>query len=206
MYNMYKIHYNKSILYVIKPSEIESHKNSSFITSNEINVKLTNNLLTNFLEFKTNELVIANENPQLVIDKLKNKLKYIEAAGGVVQNQFEEILIIYRLNKYDLPKGKCEVGEIIEQTAIREVEEECGISNLQITEQLKSTYHIYKLNDKYILKQTFWFKMRTHKQELTPQKEEDIQSATWASSELKNEILSNTYPTLEDLVRQAFNY
>lgn len=203
---MYKIHFNQSAIYILQPSEIESYKNSSFLTSKEINVDITYHLLSNFLEGKIEPLIIAHDNPKFVVEKLKQKLTYIEAAGGVVQNEFNEILIIDRLNKYDLPKGKCEPDESIEQTALREVEEECGVTDLQIVEQLLSTYHIYKHKQRHILKQTYWFRMKTHKQKLTPQKAENIRSAQWMGANRKNEILANTYPTLESHINNAFNY
>ena len=70
--------------------------------------------------------------------------------------------MIFRNSKWDLPKGKLEVGENIQECAIREVEEECGISNLEIVSELSSTYHTYEMNGKAILKRTYWFKMNTN--------------------------------------------
>ena len=82
----------------------------------------------------------------------------VSAAGGLVLNSKEEILFIYRSNKWDLPKGSIEKGESIEETAIREVEEECGIFNLKVIKPLLTTFHIYFQNGMK-LKETFWFLM-----------------------------------------------
>ena len=81
----------------------------------------------------------------------------IEAAGGIVYNNQDELLMIFRNGKWDLPKGKLEQGETKQQCAIREVEEECGVSGLNIINQVQNTYHTYFDNDASILKTTYWF-------------------------------------------------
>ena len=57
----------------------------------------------------------------------------IYAAGGIVYNNSQQILMIFRNNFWDLPKGKLELNEKIEDCAIREVEEETGVKELIIT-------------------------------------------------------------------------
>lgn len=124
----------------------------------------------------------------------------IAAAGGKVRNLKKELLWIKRLGKWDFPKGKIEEGETIETAAVREVEEECGIVDLQILKPLPSTYHIYKLKNSLILKQTFWFEMKTSdNSELVPQLEEDIEQAVWMSEENSFKALQNTYPSIRRL-------
>ena len=136
-------------------------------------------------------------------ESFKNSFLLIEAAGGFVLNEKQETLCIYRLAKWDLPKGKLEEGEKIEECAIREVEEECGIENLKITSPVFHTYHTYVLKGKRILKRTHWYKMVTHNQELTPQTEEDITEVIWADSEKITTIQNNTYPNIK-LVLERF--
>jgi ADP-ribose pyrophosphatase YjhB (NUDIX family) len=52
--------------------------------------------------------------------------KIVMAAGGLVENEHGEILLIYRKKHWDLPKGKLDAGETLEECAVREVEEETG--------------------------------------------------------------------------------
>ena len=116
-------------------------------------------------------------------DDFTGLYKIIEAAGGVVTNPNGEILFIFRLGWWDLPKGKIEKGESIESAALREVEEETGCSNLKLGRKLLETYHTYKLKKgKRVLKKTYWFHMEAEKQELIPQTEENIELAQWMSS------------------------
>ncbi len=122
--------------------------------------------------------------------------RIIEAAGGIVFNNQNEVLMIYRLNRWDFPKGKVEFGEICQRTAVREVQEETGIRGLKVGDSLPITYHTYELHEEKILKMTYWFKMDAPKQHLTPQKEEDITQAVWVPFSEVNEKLENSYSSL----------
>ena len=126
----------------------------------------------------------------------------IEAAGGLVYNLDNQLLMIFRNGKWDLPKGKLEVGEKIEQCAMREVEEECGISGLTITQQLQETYHTYEINGQKILKRTYWFKMKTSfKGNLVPQTKERITEAVWVDKEDIAEKLENSFGNIAELFK-----
>jgi len=121
-----------------------------------------------------------------------------KAAGGKVLNSKGEVLFIYRLNKWDLPKGKLEKGESITECAIREVEEECGISNLGIEKELQTTYHIFERKDNTILKITYWFLMKTnYSGNLIPQLEEDITQVVFKNEEEISVALKNTYENIK---------
>lgn len=123
--------------------------------------------------------------------------KIIEAAGGLVQNADGNFLFIHRLEKWDLPKGKLEKGETVEQGAVREVEEECGISGVQISGHIIDTYHTYLLKGKRILKRTYWYAMKYHGTEsLIPQGEEGITDAVWLSSEQAEKALMKSYSSI----------
>ncbi|MBE0423502.1 MAG: NUDIX domain-containing protein [Lutibacter sp.] len=130
--------------------------------------------------------------------KFQSYFKSQIAAGGKVLNANNEVLFIYRFNKWDLPKGKLDKDESISECAIREVEEECGITNLQIEKPLETTYHIYQEKGKTILKTTFWFLMHTDfVGELTPQLEEGIEQVVFMNgTEVKN-ALENTYENIK---------
>ena len=126
----------------------------------------------------------------------------IEAAGGLVFNKDGDILMIFRNGKWDLPKGKLEKEESIEKCAIREVNEECGIGDLQIVKQLTDTYHTYELNGRKILKRTFWFKMKTgYNRQLIPQTKEGITKAVWVKQHEIIEKLQNSYGNIIELLK-----
>jgi 8-oxo-dGTP pyrophosphatase MutT (NUDIX family) len=127
--------------------------------------------------------------------------KSIEAAGGLVFNPENHLLIIKRLGKWDLPKGKIDPGEKTEEAAIREVEEECGISKLHIVEKLTVSYHSYKLHGHRFLKVTHWFLMNSiFKGRLVPQEEENITEATWVDLSLINVAEMDTYNSIKDIL------
>ena len=124
--------------------------------------------------------------------------KVQKAAGGKVINLKNEILFIYRFNKWDLPKGKIEKGESAKEAAIREVKEECGIENLIIQKALPTTHHIFEYNNKFILKTTYWFLMKSsYKGALEPQAEEGIEIAKFMNENEIEEALSSTYKNIK---------
>ena len=109
-----------------------------------------------------------------------------------------EVLFIFRNKKWDLPKGGIEKGEEIEDTAIREVEEETAVKGLKIIRKLPKTYHIFKRNGRYKLKITHWFEMTsTFSGELIPQAEEGIEKVAWLNPEQIQEALKNSYENIK---------
>ena len=121
--------------------------------------------------------------------------KVIEAAGGIVQHRSsKKFLFIYRNQKWDIPKGRIEEGESVQYAAIREVEEETGVTDLVITRTLPTTLHLFHRNGKYRLKKTYWYAMETDFQgELNPQEEEGIQKAEWVKREAIPALFENAY-------------
>jgi 8-oxo-dGTP pyrophosphatase MutT (NUDIX family) len=129
--------------------------------------------------------------------------KEVSAAGGLVINEHNELLVIHRRGMLDLPKGKLEKGESIEENAIREVAEETGITGHVLQKQLPSTYHIYELG-KWCLKTTYWFMMEVQGAgPLSPQVEEEIFAAEWVKMDHICENLPDTYPTIRETIRHA---
>ncbi|QXP74247.1 NUDIX domain-containing protein [Tenacibaculum sp. HL-MS23] len=127
----------------------------------------------------------------------KMKFKVLVAAGGLVLNDKKEILFIYRGSKWDLPKGRQEKGENIKETAIREVEEECGITNLKIDKKLIKTYHFFIQKGKHRLKETHWYLMSSsYKGILTPQLEEGITKVMFKDAEATNKALKSTFSNI----------
>ena len=123
------------------------------------------------------------------------------AGGGKVYNDIGEILFIYRNDKWDLPKGRAEGKEVIEDTAMREVEEETGVEGLSISKQLPTTYHIFKRNGKYRIKITYWFEMNTsYSGKLTPQIKEGITKVKWLNEKEADAALENSYANIRALI------
>jgi 8-oxo-dGTP pyrophosphatase MutT (NUDIX family) len=158
-----------------------------------------------FEEFIQNIFNPKNEGICLICNDLnlnwkqfKSHFKIQKAAGGKVFNHLNEVLFIYRFDKWDLPKGKLEKGETIEQCAIREVEEECGITNLNIENKLETTYHIFERKDKLILKISHWFLMKTnYSGALKPQIEEGISEVVFKNEAETIEALKNSYENIK---------
>lgn len=134
---------------------------------------------------------------ELAWQAFKQNFTVIEAAGGVVMKN-QEMLFIYRNGKWDLPKGKLEINESIQLCAVREVEEECGISQLTIIKEIATTYHTYRQAEENILKITYWFLMDCKDESpLTPQIEEGIEFVEWKNEQAVQLALENTYPNIK---------
>lgn len=130
----------------------------------------------------------------------------IIAAGGIVMNEERKILFQYRKGKWDLPKGKLDEGETIEECAIREVEEETGLKDIELGELVGITHHSYVEDEREIDKPTYWFAMKVFgEQKLVPQIEEGIHDLRWvAENELSN-YLSDTYVNIVEIVEKYFD-
>ncbi len=126
----------------------------------------------------------------------------IKAAGGLVSNEENKYLFIFRNGKWDLPKGKLDKGENSRVAAIREVQEECGISVDSSGDKICNTYHIYEMNGARVLKKTSWYWMRAdHQENLIPQAEEGITDARWLAAGDFMLVRQNTYPLIQDLIK-----
>jgi len=144
--------------------------------------------------------LVGKKEEKLLKNFLK-KLPNVIAGGGKVYNEEGKILFIYRNNKWDLPKGKVEGKETIEETAIREVEEETKVKKLKITKPLPTTYHIFKRRGRYRIKITYWFEMSTNSQgKLKPQKKEGITKTKWLGKKKVKKALENSYANIKLLV------
>ncbi len=147
------------------------------------------------------QLVFMNRAVKKNFALFAESFSIIEASGGLIQNDSGRYLFIFRNGKWDLPKGKIDRGETARKAAIRECEEECGISRLKIIQPLPATYHIYELKKQFILKKTHWFEMRSDFQgQLIPQTEEGITETIWAKPSDYRRICRNTYPSVLDVM------
>ena len=150
---------------------------------------------------------------------LKRRMRWVRAAGGIVHDEAGNMLLIRRNGRWDLPKGKVEPGETLLQAALREVEEETGISvgsgqwivdstQVQILPTTHyplptKTYHIFNLYGGWHLKQTSWFAMTAKKQPAVPQQEEGITEVVWVAPDEWYRRLQHSYGTLRTLSAQV---
>lgn len=129
--------------------------------------------------------------------------KKIVAAGGLVRNDRNELLMILRKGHWDLPKGKLDEGESIEQCAVREVEEETGLQEIQLGELISVTIHHYTENNEDIEKETHWYKMRVHgNPQLIPQAEENITDIHWVKNETLPQYTATTYKNIREVIEK----
>lgn len=141
-----------------------------------------------------------------IFKSIKHSLLFIKAAGGIVKNDLNQVLFIFRNGKWDLPKGKMERGEDSRTAAIREVEEECGIKIDSSGKKIANTYHVYEKDGQLVLKKTAWYSMRADKTvKLIPQIEEGITEVRWLSKSELSMVRDNTYPLIRELTGYVQN-
>ncbi|WP_163322288.1 NUDIX hydrolase [Draconibacterium mangrovi] len=151
------------------------------------------------------ETVVEHPDVEKLFQNFRTAFLPVDAAGGVVKRG-GKLLFIFRNGKWDLPKGKIDKGESVETAALREVEEECDITNHSIVKALPSTYHIYKSPYKqtlgqWVFKETFWFEMDYQGSERPiPQQEEGITEVRWFFPNELDEVFENTYENLKALI------
>jgi len=132
--------------------------------------------------------------------------KVISAGGGVVYNEAKKVLVMKRLGKWDLPKGKADKGEKFRETAAREVTEECNVE-VAVLRKVCTTWHTYRIHGKRILKRTKWYKMDClNDTEMTPQVEEDIEELRWMNRNEIAEAMKNSYASIRFVLRSAGEY
>ena len=192
---------NKSLIISESPLKIKNHIELSIdINKNKWEKALREEFLKNILK---NNIYIHSKKPKKIFNLLFKEYKIIKAGGGIVEwnNRF---LLIKRNGLWDIPKGKCEKNESIEETSIREVEEECNINKLSIEYKICTTFHTYKLNKKKVLKKTHWYKM-THNGngETKPQLNEGITECKWFEKNEINEIKKSTYLSIKQVLLKS---
>ncbi len=150
--------------------------------------------------------VFAQESAcETFIQDFRDKFSNVDTAGGLVENEKGEYLMIYHRKRWSLPKGHVEWREDPEQAALREVKEETGISELELVEQMDNTYHTFKKGRKWIFKTTKWYKMRSHSsEELIPQEEEHISEIRWINPTNWAEVEPEAFPQIKHVMKKAF--
>lgn len=196
---MYKVFYNEKML-ILSEKPLDGIKNLLFSTDSQFDEALAK-LRNSTIE----KLNIYYHNVEKLLGHLKSHFDSLDAAGGVVENEHNEILFIYRLGKWDLPKGKVEKGETTEVAAVREVVEECGIEAPDLGELITVTYHIYFQKD-FKFKSVYWYKMKFNgKKTPIPQNEEGIEIAAWKPKNELKTLMGNTYENIKIVIEQYLN-
>lgn len=172
------------------------NENNNFLTQT-FKEELIDEIIYKLKSGKINGINLFSKDLEKDWALFKSHFKIIIAAGGLVFNKKDEILFICRANKWDLPKGRLEEGEDIQTTALREVEEECGITHLTIVHFLTTTYHFFVKKREKRIKETHWFLMHSDfNGTLTPQREEGITKAVFKNKIDTENALKNTYANI----------
>ena len=190
---MYKVFVNDKPLFLT--NEIQKETDFQLFLLESVDIK---ELIIKIFKNKVDKAFLYHPDEKEMMKKLKSKIPVEKAGGGLVYNNKNEVLFIFRNKKWDLPKGGIEKGEEIEDTAIREVEEETGVKGLKIIRKLPKTYHIFKRNGRYKLKITHWFEMRTSfNEKLIGQVEEGIEKVEWKTPNEIQVALTNSYENIK---------
>ncbi|MBS1588943.1 MAG: NUDIX domain-containing protein [Bacteroidetes bacterium] len=152
--------------------------------------------------------IIEDISPKALTDELHRLFEPIDAGGGVVTNEDGGVLMIYRRGKWDLPKGKLDEGEAIDECALREVSEETGLNQLTLGDKICDTYHVYSQGGENLLKRTAWYRMQgTKKEVLMPQKAENILEARWIAESDLAPVVFKSYEAIREVLKIAgFNW
>jgi 8-oxo-dGTP pyrophosphatase MutT (NUDIX family) len=190
---MYKVFVNDRPLFLT--NQVQKETDFKLFLLESIDIK---KLIVKIFQNKIQYAFLYHPDEKLIMKTLKAKIPVVKAGGGLVYNSKGEVLFIFRNGKWDLPKGGTEKSETMEETAIREVEEETGVTDLKITNKLQKTYHIFKRNGRYKLKVTYWYEMQTDFNG-TPQGQEDegIEKVAWIKPEEIPTVLANSYENIK---------
>lgn len=195
---MYKVFVNDKPLFLT--NEISKETNFQIFLLESIDIK---QLIVKMFQNKIQKAYLYYPDEKEIMKTLKSKISVSKAGGGLVYNKEGAVLFIYRGGKWDLPKGGTEKGEDIEETAMREVEEETGVNKLKITKKLQKTYHVFKRNGIYKLKITHWFEMHSDFEGIPiGQLEEGIEKVAWILPSEMPEILKKSYENIKLLFEE----
>ncbi len=199
---MYKVFVNEKKLTLSKhPGDFTKKLRFEGFATLEIAVDLLENT-------SCPEMNVYGDNIEEIWEDFTHMFKVVEAAGGVVRNNENEVLFIRRLGKWDLPKGKIEKDEAVEHAALREVAEETGLEEMNLEEFVNNTFHIYtERNGEKILKTTFWYKMHfTGNEEPKPQLEEGISEVSWKSkTQIMEEVMPMTFNNIKIILNDYWD-
>lgn len=183
---------DRELLFATEPRE------GYYVVSAEAEVPLARAKVITFLE-TYNSVEILSPEPQSAFEAFARQMKWVEAAGGVVESDRGDVVMISRNGRWDLPKGHREEGESFAECAAREAEEETGVKVESVGRLLCTTLHCYNLYGRWEMKHTAWYEMTASTLELTPQSEEGIVSAEWVAMDDVAERIKDSFPTIKSV-------
>lgn len=202
---MYKIYINRTKVTLLPTAEVPSdflNSDKRLISVYSGKVKSLFNFIDMFEKSKRiKECILHFHDFEMLKNDFQSLYRIVPAGGGVVKNEHDEILFIHRRGHWDLPKGKIDAGETKREAAMREVEEETGISGLSIVRKLIVTHHTYR--DKKLrrcIKKSHWYLMSCLSQPLIPQLEEDILEARWITLREFDKMEGSVYKSINDVL------
>lgn len=204
---MIKIYFYNKPLFITNQitKELEEylhHEDTVFI--DEFNIHSVKAMLHEMEAQQIHAGVFLHDDVEAVLKSFKKKLVVIKAAGGLVHTEEDELLLIFRRGKWDLPKGKLDNNEDMKACAVREIREETGLAEVEIEKDLLITYHTYHQDGKHILKESHWFLGKAKKQlNLIPEIEEDIEKCEWVPASQLAPYLENTHASILDVVKEG---
>ena len=180
------------------------HDDAVFI--DELNLHTVKSMIHEMQESSVHAGVFFHPDLEELKQSFIKKFTLVKAAGGFVLNENNQVLMMFRRGKWDLPKGKLDKNEGAEQGAIRETEEETGLKNIILIGPLVKTYHTYHEGTRFMLKETQWFRMKVKgAQKLTPQTSEQITELEWVNKDDLEEYKKNSFPSVLDVLDAGFS-
>jgi 8-oxo-dGTP pyrophosphatase MutT (NUDIX family) len=199
-----KIYFNSKPLFLCDDIDEEvapfvHHDDAVFI--DEFSTPAINSMIHEMKLEKIHAGILFHKDMEALKKAVFKKFTLIKAAGGLVQDPSKAILFIFRKGKWDLPKGKLDPGEPLEECAVREVKEETGLHDVKLGKHLVNTYHTYDEDGRHILKETYWFLMKAKAgQDVKPQQEEQITEIHWVKPSEVEGYLKKSFPLIKDVV------
>lgn len=203
---MYKIYFNEKPLFLAteKPAELKEFNAATIVIAEDIAPPTIKHVIAQMQQNNIQAGAIIYTDEVALFTAVSTEFTLIKAAGGLVLTPDNKVLFIFRRGKWDLPKGKLDEGESLPECAVREVKEETGLQEVQLQQPLIVTYHTYYQNGEHILKESHWYQMLVqHPNAFTPQTEEDIEQCQWIDWNNTATVLSNTHPSIIDVIKAA---
>ena len=202
-----KIYFNDKPLFLcdaMTPEITAYAHHDDAVLIDEFSHPAVNSMIHEMRQPKIHAGIFLHSNLEELRKAFWKKFLLVKAGGGLVRNGEGRYLFMLRRGVWDLPKGKLDPGETIEQCAVREVGEETGLQGVILEGPLLLTYHTYDENGKHILKETHWFRMSVSDTKgLKPQLEEQITELRWIDASGLKEVLSHTFPSIRDVIQTA---